>query len=214
MNRQKFSNISTSTLIGSGFRNVSGGRCRWALTAGLALLGSASVHGANWFVDDNATGANNGTSWPNAWTSLQSALNSIDVDPGDIVFVGEGTYKPHATSTSVSFVLSDEVEVKGGFRGNNTISQNPDDHDPAVFITTLSGDLSGNDNFVAGDPPTTPHQYNNYSDNSDRVVHAPGTVDPFTDHLKAHLDGTRLRDRRHCQRRVIQHCSGLHERSE
>ena len=46
------------------------------------------------FVDQSATsGLNNGTSWTNAYTNLQSALPGTS---GDLVFVAEGTYLPGA----------------------------------------------------------------------------------------------------------------------
>ena len=40
----------------------------------------------NWYVDPSASGANNGTSQTDAWTSIVSALASASVVSGDIVW--------------------------------------------------------------------------------------------------------------------------------
>ena len=43
------------------------------------------------YVDADAKGLNNGTSWPNAYTHLQSAL--LDAASGNQIWVAEGVYK-------------------------------------------------------------------------------------------------------------------------
>jgi hypothetical protein len=42
------------------------------------------------YVDKNATGLNNGTSWTNAWQSF-SVINWGSVQPGDVVYISGGT---------------------------------------------------------------------------------------------------------------------------
>ena len=45
------------------------------------------AHATTWYLDNTATGANNGTSWANAWTSL-AVINSVQ--PGDTVYISGG----------------------------------------------------------------------------------------------------------------------------
>jgi hypothetical protein len=54
----------------------------------LILLSAACASGAIRYVDSAATGANNGTSWTDAWTSL-SAINGLA--PGDTVYISGGS---------------------------------------------------------------------------------------------------------------------------
>jgi hypothetical protein len=57
------------------------------------------------FVDSRAKGSNNGSSWANAYTDLQSALalKNFDIE----IWVARGTYKPTATANrSASFLLA------------------------------------------------------------------------------------------------------------
>src|SRR5688572_2241777 len=109
-----------------GFTTTLGQRGRPAAhfwMGALAILLSATSHADVFYVDDSATGANNGTSWTDAWISLQSALNSISVGADDTVRVAQGTYKPHASNTAISFQLKN-VEILGGYNGGQS---NPDD---------------------------------------------------------------------------------------
>src|SRR5262245_27770317 len=111
--------------------------------AGAALLGDpALLHAAVRYVDVNATGANNGTTWANAYTSLQAAM--IAAGAGDEVWVAQGTYKPAGPGglRTATIPLKNGVTIYGGFpAGGGAFGQ----RDPLVNVTTLSGDLNGND---------------------------------------------------------------------
>ena len=57
----------------------------------LVMIGlSIPVYGTNHYVDKNAGGSNDGTSWSNAWESF-SAINWSSVNPGDNIYISGGT---------------------------------------------------------------------------------------------------------------------------
>lgn len=67
------------------------------------------------YVDADATGNNNGTSWEHAFTDLQDALSAVS--PGEEIWVAEGVYTP-GTNRSDSFNLKHDVAIYGGFDGS------------------------------------------------------------------------------------------------
>lgn len=66
----------------------------------LASLAVSSLSFANtWYVDNKATGGNNGTSSANAWTSLAKIVYGVGgVTTGDTVLVNAGTYNERVTT--------------------------------------------------------------------------------------------------------------------
>ncbi len=112
------------------------------------------------YVNQNATGLNNGTSWTDAYTSLETALSSNTVAQAQI-WITSGTYIPSSVTTS--FYIDHAESLYGGFNGTETsLEERSIDNDPTIF----SGDILGNDNG-----------YNNayagggtYSDNVHRLV--------------------------------------------
>jgi hypothetical protein len=53
----------------------------------IALMPAAAANATTWYVDNTASGAKNGTSWANAWTSLSSVSG---VKAGDTVYISGG----------------------------------------------------------------------------------------------------------------------------
>ncbi len=105
-----------------------------------------NIQAAIIYVNSNATGNNNGTSWINAFSNLQNAL-SVSM-PGDEIWVASGIYKPSETNNRASqFVMKNGVNLYGGFSG---IETNINQRDIEANPTTLSGDIgeigSNNDN--------------------------------------------------------------------
>ena len=56
----------------------------------LFLFTSTITYSSNFYVDKNASGQNNGTSWSNAWQSF-SAINWSSIQPGDIIYISGGS---------------------------------------------------------------------------------------------------------------------------
>lgn len=95
------------------------------------------------YVDVGATGAENGFSWFDAYTSLQPAL--FDAAPGDQIWIAAGVYCPAQTAAvSATFALVPGVTIYGGFapsQGADTLAT----RDWLAHPTVLSGDLMGDD---------------------------------------------------------------------
>ena len=94
------------------------------------------------FVDQNASGLNNGRSWGDAFLDLQKAL--AIAQEGDEIWVAKGTYTPtnENGSRSVSFQLKDGISLYGGFLPGDLLLE---ERLPFINITKLSGDLNTND---------------------------------------------------------------------
>ena len=119
------------------------------------------------YVKANAAGSNNGSSWANAYTSLNSALTAA-VD-GDEIWVAAGTYKPSTTSDrNAYFSVAKVLTILGGFVGNEN---NANARNWNTNVTILSGDLSGNDTGPGG----------NQGDNSKRVMVFEGNANAVVD---------------------------------
>ncbi len=115
-----------------------------ALEVPIAARFDASVHvghaGNVIYVNDDATGANDGTSWEDAFNDLQDGLWAAAASVGsDEIWVAEGVYKPTAFADRfASFNLPDEVSVLGGFAAS---SEEPSLRDAEQYRTVLSGDI-------------------------------------------------------------------------
>jgi len=132
------------------------------------------------YVDATATaGAKNGTSWADAYLYIQDALIEAVAEP-DEIRVAQGTYRPDRDSANptgsklrtATFQLLNDVEIYGGFPPGGGLWL---DRDPNRYLTTLTGDLDGDDG----------PDFANNSENSYHVVTATGTsatavLDGFT----------------------------------
>ncbi|WP_013320730.1 beta strand repeat-containing protein [Gloeothece verrucosa] len=97
------------------------------------------------FVNSNASGSNNGSSWTNAFSDLQAALNAAQA--GDEIWVTAGTYKPTSGSNrSATFALKDHVAIYGGFSG---IESDLSQRDFQKNVTILSGEIGNIVNTTA-----------------------------------------------------------------
>ena len=137
------------------------------------------------YVDADATGANNGWSWADAFRYLQDAL--ITALPGDEIRVARGIYRPDRGAgqtpgdREAAFNLPDAVALKGGYAGLG--EADPDARDINEYLTILSGDLLGNDVEVnePAELPTDPSRAeNSYHVVTAEDVGAGAVLDGFT----------------------------------
>ena len=132
-----------------------------------------TAHPKTIYVDDDANGANDGSSWTDAYKYLQDAL--IASVNGDEIHVAQGIYTPieytppppspppppppfsknfsnsrshEATplDRTFRFCLKNGVSLKGGYAGAGY--PDPDARDVEIYETVLSGDLNGDDDTV------------------------------------------------------------------
>ena len=120
------------------------------------------------YVDSGATGVNDGSSWSDAFTELQTALLYRRCPGVTEIWVVAGTYTPtEGLDRSATFPLASGLAIYGGFAGTETILS---ERNWVANETILSGDIG-----VAADD----------TDNSYHVVTGNGTdstavLDGFT----------------------------------
>ena len=123
-----------------------------SLTLALMLFCSLA-QGRIVYVDDRATGANDGTSWPDAYHHLTHALGGAV--SGDEIRVAGGIYRPNQGLMAIpefdwrmtTFELTDGLTLKGGYAGLG--ETDPNARDTELYQTVFSGDLNGDDVEVA-----------------------------------------------------------------
>ena len=99
------------------------------------------------FVNLNATGNNDGTSWVDAYNDLQDAIDNTT--KGKQIWVAAGTYFPKSFATSSqqtsrdkTFLINKGVFIYGGFNGTETTLNQ---RDYVSNKTILSGDVNQDD---------------------------------------------------------------------
>jgi len=161
-------------------------KIRSVIVAFVLITAAPILAGNIIYVDDDATGANDGSSWADAFNYLQDALAAVY--SGDEIRVAQGIYKPDQGAgiapgdREATFQLINGVTLKGGYAGEGT--PDPNARNIQLFENILSGDLVDNDDVKAGtvgelwkEPTRT--------DNSFNVVTGSGTnptavLDGFT----------------------------------
>ena len=122
-------------------------------------------------VDKDATGAQTGESWADAFTSIQDAL---DIAVGAEIWVAEGVYYPDEGigqtngDRTATFQLKQGVTIYGGFDGTENLLE---ERDWVNNVTVLSGDLDQNDTTDANGVVTEPANIVG-TDNAHHVVTA------------------------------------------
>lgn len=96
-----------------------------------------SMINAQVFVNQSATGANDGSSWDNAYTDLNTAIDNTE--SGDL-WIASGNYTPGGATNS--YRITKNLNLYGGFDGTETSLE---DRNLTVNVTVLDGDQLGND---------------------------------------------------------------------
>jgi hypothetical protein len=150
------------------------------------------------YVDDDAVGLNDGSSWQNAYTFLQDALTTarlLEAEKPLEIQVAQGIYRPNQGLIEVvpggigrggqpyppkypvdlgswaSFALINGVTIRGGYAGVN--EPDPNVRDIKLYESILSGDLNGDD--IEADDPCDLFDEPTRSDNSSNVVKGSNT---------------------------------------
>lgn len=113
-----------------------------------------------YYVNANASGNNDGSSWADAFTSIEDALNNALLN--DEIWVSSGVYTP-ATAGTVLRLDLENLKIYGGFDGTELALTDRDL--TKVFTdnaTIISGDINGDD--IEGDFTT------NKTDNATTLV--------------------------------------------
>jgi len=146
MNKHKNFKVSLVLRSESPLRRVASVIIAIFIMALTTLACGKTIH-----VDDDATGANDGSSWENAYIYLQDALaDANDLDKPVEIRVAQGIYRPGEDGTvslldrNARFWLSDGVTLTGGYAGIG--ANDPNARDVQVYETILSGDLLADDN--------------------------------------------------------------------
>jgi hypothetical protein len=150
------------------------------------------------YVDVDAAGANDGSSWADAFVNLQDALSLARTSP-DVkqIRVAQGIYRPDrgdgitAGDQEVSFELINGTALLGGYAGFG--EPDPDARDIKQYETILSGDLDGNDRQISNVADLYWSEEWSRAENSYRVVlafriHSATVFDGFTV-TAGHLSG-------------------------
>jgi len=118
------------------------------------------------YVNANATGNNDGTTWANAFTKLEDALAIVNDD--NEIWVAQGTYLPNTSGSKTSPFNINRANLKiyGGFVGSETqISDRVLGHNETI----LSGDFQASDVFV-NDHFVNSYHHSSKTDNSYNVI--------------------------------------------
>jgi hypothetical protein len=144
---------SAARLQGVSMKSSGGnvGARRSRKVASLERLEARSLMSTTIYVDANATGLADGSSWQDAYQNLQQALASAGA--GTEIHLADGTYYPSTSGDkSASFQMKNGVALRGGYAGVG--AADPNARDTVLHPSVLSGFLGtgvNSDDVVCGD---------------------------------------------------------------
>ncbi len=97
----------------------------------------SSGFSAVFYVDHTATGSNDGSTWVDAFNTIEAAIDAATF--GDQIWVAEGVYTPLTTSSTDYYSLKNGVEMYGGFSGDEMLLE---DRDIEMYPTILDGNIN------------------------------------------------------------------------
>ena len=118
-------------------------KLQFVIAGAVSLATSSAGFAATIYVDVDATGANNGTSWADAYTDISTALNQCG--SSDQLWVADGTYR----ESQLGLLMTNGCDMYGGFHGDPGGETAPSQADPATNETILSGDLNADDPTIS-----------------------------------------------------------------
>ena len=110
---------------------------------------TTKTYPSNYYVDKNASGRNNGTSWANAWQSF-SDINWNLIHPGDVIYISGGTdstiYYETLTATMqrdinkrITIIAGKYAPSSLGHRGRVIIDGQSETRHESIFFDDYSG---------------------------------------------------------------------------
>lgn len=132
-------------------------------SSSIQYYGTVNDGVARLYVNVSSAGANNGASWSNAFTRLQSAITLAEA--GDEIWVAKGVYSPAYVLDS-AFTMVSGVKMYGGFAG--TQSQ------PSARTADQSGRFTVNETLLTG------NDYNRHVIQNSTLIAAGTLIDGFT----------------------------------
>ena len=108
------------------------GDCAYYKSSQTIIIKDGSVA----YVDHSSVGNQDGTSWEDAYVSLEAALNSNCIY--DTIKIAEGVYIPNTSNRSYIFSVYENLIIIGSHPSGGGSP------DPSVYPTTISGDIGIN----------------------------------------------------------------------
>ena len=120
----------------------------------LLLLAGQFVQASVIYVDKAATGANNGTMWTHAFTTLNKALEHAKIN--DQIWIAKGVYNVNDEDAltgcqAMSIMIRDGITIYGSLKGNESFGFDMNNRDLVNDATVISGDLNANNQFDFSD---------------------------------------------------------------